>query len=100
MLPEVIARTTLLHRYPLLRSGSMELACNSVSPEVSGFDLGGLPGEFTATGNFIRLNNIALAYLSYGAAAPYAALMVAISAVPAYLLSRRMGTLARAAGPG
>jgi iron(III) transport system permease protein len=33
---------------------------------------------------------------SYGAAAPYAALMVAISAVPAYLLSRRMGTLARA----
>jgi iron(III) transport system permease protein len=32
---------------------------------------------------------------SYGAAAPYAALMVAISAVPAYLLSRRMGTLAR-----
>jgi len=27
---------------------------------------------------------------SYGAAAPYAALMVAISAVPAYLLSRRM----------
>jgi iron(III) transport system permease protein len=37
--------------------------------------------------------------LSYGAAAPYAALMVAISAVPAYLLSRRMGTLARAQGP-
>ena len=34
--------------------------------------------------------------LSYGAAAPYAALMVAISAVPAYLLSRRMGTLANA----
>jgi iron(III) transport system permease protein len=33
--------------------------------------------------------------LSYGAAAPYAALMVAISAVPAYLLSRRMSTLAR-----
>ena len=33
--------------------------------------------------------------LSYGAAAPYAALMVAISAVPAYLLSRRMATLAR-----
>ena len=32
---------------------------------------------------------------SYGAAAPYAALMVAISAVPAYLLSRRMVTLAR-----
>lgn len=32
---------------------------------------------------------------SYGAAAPYAALMVAISAVPAYLLSRRMSTLAR-----
>jgi iron(III) transport system permease protein len=32
---------------------------------------------------------------SYGAAAPYAALMVAISAIPAYLLSRRMGTLAR-----
>jgi len=27
---------------------------------------------------------------AYGAAAPYAALMVAISAVPAYLLSRRM----------
>ena len=34
---------------------------------------------------------------SYGAAAPYAALMVAISAIPAYLLSRRVGTL-RAAG--
>jgi iron(III) transport system permease protein len=33
---------------------------------------------------------------SYGAAAPYAALMVAISAVPAYLLSRRMSTLGRA----
>jgi iron(III) transport system permease protein len=32
---------------------------------------------------------------AYGAAAPYAALMVAISAVPAYLLSRRMATLAR-----
>jgi iron(III) transport system permease protein len=30
---------------------------------------------------------------SYGAAAPYAALMVAISAVPAYLLSRRMARL-------
>jgi iron(III) transport system permease protein len=30
---------------------------------------------------------------SYGAAAPYAALMVAISAVPAFLLSRRMTTL-------
>jgi iron(III) transport system permease protein len=35
---------------------------------------------------------------SYGAAAPYAALMVAISAVPAYLLSRRMVTLARTGG--
>jgi iron(III) transport system permease protein len=32
--------------------------------------------------------------LSYGAAAPYAGLMVLISAIPAYLLSRRMGTLA------
>jgi iron(III) transport system permease protein len=32
---------------------------------------------------------------SYGAAAPYAAMMVAISAVPAYLLSRRMATLAQ-----
>jgi iron(III) transport system permease protein len=32
---------------------------------------------------------------SYGAAAPYAAVMVAISAVPAYLLSRRMSTLER-----
>jgi iron(III) transport system permease protein len=31
---------------------------------------------------------------SYGAAAPYALAMVAISAVPAYLLSRRMDTLA------
>lgn len=30
---------------------------------------------------------------SYGAAAPYAALMVAISAVPAYLLGRRMSSL-------
>jgi len=35
------------------------------------------------------------AEFSYGAAAPYAALMVAISAVPAYLLSRRMSTLGR-----
>ena len=34
---------------------------------------------------------------SYGAAAPYAALMVAISAVPAYLLSRRMRTISRMA---
>jgi iron(III) transport system permease protein len=32
---------------------------------------------------------------SYGAAAPYAGLMVLISAIPAYLLSRRMATLAR-----
>jgi iron(III) transport system permease protein len=32
---------------------------------------------------------------AYGAAAPYATLMVAISAVPAYLLSHRMTTLAR-----
>jgi iron(III) transport system permease protein len=32
---------------------------------------------------------------SYGAAAPYAALMVAISAIPVYLLSRRMTTLTR-----
>jgi iron(III) transport system permease protein len=32
---------------------------------------------------------------SYGAAAPYAALMVAISAAPAYLLSRRAGVLGR-----
>jgi len=37
--------------------------------------------------------------LSYGAAAPYAALMVAISAIPAYLLSRRMTTLARGERP-
>ncbi len=36
---------------------------------------------------------------SYGAAAPYAALMVAISAVPAYLLSRRMRTISRMAAP-
>jgi iron(III) transport system permease protein len=32
---------------------------------------------------------------SYGAAAPYAALMVAISAVPAYVISRRVATLTR-----
>jgi iron(III) transport system permease protein len=32
---------------------------------------------------------------SYGAAAPYAGLMVLISAIPAYLLSRRMTTIAR-----
>ena len=31
------------------------------------------------------------ASLSYGAAAPYAALMVAISALPTYLLTRRLG---------
>ena len=36
---------------------------------------------------------------SYGAAAPYAALMVLISAVPAYLLSRRMRTVSRMAPP-
>jgi iron(III) transport system permease protein len=36
---------------------------------------------------------------SYGAAAPYAVLMVAISAVPAYLLSRRASTLARRRPP-
>jgi iron(III) transport system permease protein len=35
---------------------------------------------------------------SYGAAAPYAALMVAISAVPAYLLSRRVSALTRTEG--
>jgi len=34
--------------------------------------------------------------LSYGAAAPYAALMVAISAVPAYVLSRHMTVFADA----
>ncbi len=32
---------------------------------------------------------------SYGAAAPYAGLMVLISAIPAYVLSQRMATLAR-----
>jgi iron(III) transport system permease protein len=32
---------------------------------------------------------------SYGAAAPYAGLMVAISAIPAYLLSRRLATIVR-----
>jgi len=32
---------------------------------------------------------------SYGAAAPYAALMVAISAVPTYLLTRRLGAVVR-----
>jgi iron(III) transport system permease protein len=36
--------------------------------------------------------------LSYGAAAPYAALMVAISAVPAYLLARRAGGVAGGLG--
>src|SRR5262249_28285118 len=36
---------------------------------------------------------------SYGAAAPYAAMMVAISAVPAWLLSRRMATLAQGVRP-
>jgi iron(III) transport system permease protein len=42
------------------------------------------------------------AELSYGAAAPYAALMVAISAVPAYLISRRMtaGTVRGGEGRG
>ncbi len=35
---------------------------------------------------------------AYGAAAPYAALMVAISAVPAYLLSRRIAALTRTGG--
>jgi iron(III) transport system permease protein len=36
---------------------------------------------------------------SYGAAAPYAALIVAISAIPAYLLSRRMAGLTRTTRP-
>jgi iron(III) transport system permease protein len=36
---------------------------------------------------------------SYGAAAPYAALMVAISAIPAYVLGQRMSTLARRESP-
>ncbi len=36
---------------------------------------------------------------SYGAAAPYAAMMVAISAIPAYLLSRRMASLTQAERP-
>jgi len=35
---------------------------------------------------------------AYGAAAPYAALMVAISAVPAYMLSRRVGVLSDRGG--
>jgi AraC-like DNA-binding protein len=69
MLPEIIARPMPLHRYPLLRSGGAEPQRNGVLPEAPGFDLGGHPGEFTATGNFIRLNSIAMAYLSYGAAA-------------------------------
>jgi iron(III) transport system permease protein len=34
---------------------------------------------------------------SYGAAAPYAALMVAVSAVPTYLLTRRLGAVVRPA---
>ena len=37
---------------------------------------------------------------SYGAAAPYAGLMVLISALPAYLLSRRVRTITRAGGAG
>ncbi|HEY8082665.1 MAG TPA: iron ABC transporter permease [Solirubrobacterales bacterium] len=37
------------------------------------------------------------ASLSYGAAAPYAALMVAISALPTYLLTRRLGGVVRPA---
>jgi iron(III) transport system permease protein len=36
---------------------------------------------------------------SYGAAAPYAALMVLISAIPAYLLSRRMRTISQTPPP-
>ncbi|MGE0503924.1 MAG: ABC transporter permease [Solirubrobacterales bacterium] len=38
------------------------------------------------------------ASLSYGAAAPYAALMVAISAIPTYLLTRRLGGAVQPAG--
>jgi iron(III) transport system permease protein len=37
------------------------------------------------------------ASLSYGAAAPYAALMVAISALPTYLLTRRLGSVVQPA---
>ena len=37
--------------------------------------------------------------LSYGSAAPYAAMMVAVSAVPAYLISRRVSRGARAETP-
>lgn len=38
------------------------------------------------------------ATLSYGAAAPYAALMVALSAAPTYLLTRRLGGVVRPGG--
>ena len=62
----MIVRTVPLHRYPLLRSAGRD-GLGGGSGE-RGFDLGGHPGEFTAAGNFIRLNNIALAYLSYSAA--------------------------------
>jgi AraC-like DNA-binding protein len=61
---EIIARPPPLHRYPLLRSGGMKPMRNGVLPEADGFDLGGYAGELSAAGNFIRLNNIALAYLS------------------------------------
>jgi iron(III) transport system permease protein len=37
--------------------------------------------------------------LSFGAAAPYAALMVAISAAPTYLLTRRLGAVVAPRGP-
>ena len=52
---------------------------------------------FTPVGcsNSVAVSSVAAEMNTSANAAPYAALMVAISAVPAYLLSRRMLTLAR-----
>jgi AraC-like DNA-binding protein len=63
----MIVRRVPLHRYPLLHFAGRDAL--GISSGERGIDLGGHPGEFIATGNFIRLNNIALAHLSYDAAA-------------------------------
>jgi iron(III) transport system permease protein len=79
------ARTTL----PLLRSGlgaAAGLVFLSTVTELTGTLLLRPTGTETLATRFWAYTSS----LSYGAAAPYAAVMVAISAVPAYLLIRRL----------
>ncbi len=66
------ARRTPLHRYALLSpEGAKKLGDERQKRRgrhcVGSFEFLGYPGEFTAAGNLVRLETIALAYLSYGA---------------------------------